>query len=225
MVGTLLCFGILGLIVLSAIGSIAWSAGLGWRARERWGVVLSQQEAGTGAYRTGPTTQPRLRGVPWTVMVSGVLGAGLAPLTALFFAPAGLVGALMLSQSRGLDWLAPVLGLAALNGFPLSVGLFRVAKSTLACELGSAVMARRLGLWTVFHHGWLALALAIASVVDGAPWGVPLAFTAPGLIHAILTLWASAHVRAIQAALSPEEHAALENLALTGSTELPSSER
>jgi hypothetical protein len=212
------CCGLVWLgVVLSVIGAVTRIAFDGWRSRERWGEVLSSRAAGEGAYRGGLITERRLRGVPWTVWVSGVTGAGLGPLTGLVYAPCGLLGALVYADSdRNLAWLALVTLLVSLSGFGLAFGLYRSAQAILTCEREADVIARSVARWSVLHHATIAASHLVFVAREGA-W-VPVLLAAFGVAHAVLLGQAASRVRAIQAAMTDEERANLDTA--QGATDL-----
>ena len=94
--GEFICVAVPVVFVVGLVALTVRSAVIGWKLRERWGCVHALREAGTGAYRAGAITESRLRGVPWTVMVTGVTGTALSLLTGFVLAPSGFVGALLL---------------------------------------------------------------------------------------------------------------------------------
>ena len=193
-------------IALSVFGAAARIAFEGWRSRERWGEVLSVRPAGSGADRVGIIHERRLRGVPWTVWVSGVVGAGLGPLTGLVFAPSGLLGALALGNKTA--WLAAITLLASVSGFGLAVGLYRSAQAVLTCETGGAVIARTIAIWSAVHHATIAAVYLTLVSHESAAW-MAVVPAVLGLCHAGLLATAASRVRAIQAAMSEQERAML----------------
>lgn len=204
------CCGLVTLgIALSLVGAVTRLAFAGWRSRERWGEISSSRAAGGGAYRAGLITEPRLRGVPWTVWVSGMVGAGLGPLTGLVFAPSGMLGALVLADAdRSASFLALVTLLVSISGFGLAFGLYRSAQAILTCEREGGVVARTVASWSAAHHLTITSAYVFFVARQDAAW-IPVLLGAFGMCHAALLAVAGSRVRAIQAAMSDEERADL----------------
>ncbi|MEC7523620.1 MAG: hypothetical protein VYE22_27305 [Myxococcota bacterium] len=209
--GELVCLAVPLVFVVTLVTLTVRSAVLGWKLRERWGTVHALRAAGTGAYREGTITESRLRGVPWTVMVSGVSGTALALLTGFVFAPSGLIGALVFGGSHSShNWMAAALALASFDGFVLAIALYTNARRTLECEWGAGEGGMNVGLWSLCHHLGLIFAFLAAISLGHEEWWLAVAFAAPGLLHAGLTIAAARRVRAIQASLTPDERDRLE---------------
>ncbi len=220
--GEFICVAVPVVFVVGLVALTVRSAVIGWKLRERWGCVHALREAGTGAYRAGAITESRLRGVPWTVMVTGVTGTALSLLTGFVLAPSGFVGALVYANEySGARWMAPVLMVASLNGIALAIGMFLAARQTLECEWDSGTTAIQVGVWSLLHHGGLIAAFAGAVWSHDDGWWVAIAFASPGLLHAILTWVAGRRVRAIQGAFTDEERDALPWARVQGTQEEP----
>ena len=208
-----------GLCILFPIFFLAMTIGLvcaavvdGRENRERWGAVLATvRRGGDGAYRETSLTEHRLRGVPVTVWISGVVSAVLAPFTGLVCAPLGLLGGVILGATRGGEAIVgAVTVLVAFSGLALPFGLWHSARGLMTCAVDAPKTAVNVGVWSLVHHVVIGVAWSLPLVtapLDARLWAVvPAAF---GAVHAVVTIAAGRVTRQAQDRLSPEEQAAL----------------
>lgn len=139
------------LVLAALVGFFAY------RSRDRWFVEGKSVGAGAGAFREGPTQgQPELQNRRWLMIPVAIANILLAIATTFFLCPSGLLGALvLLSESHTTEVFWAVIGLAALDGFPLSIML--VAASIQLARRSRTVVPVALvaGFWGVVHHGAL----------------------------------------------------------------------
>lgn len=159
------------------------------RHEDRWMVAGGALELGEGAFRAGPATKdPRLARRRFFVVTVAVLNVVWAAATSCLLVPAGALGALLATNSPS-PWFWVGIGLAALDGLPVSL-LLGAAAFTLAARKPRATLVNALaGIWSGLHHGAVAV-LGIAFAMTGGReadmgwWSAVIAGV--GLAHAVL---------------------------------------
>jgi MFS family permease len=159
------------------------------RHKDRWLVAGGAEPAGEGAFRAGTVTRnPRLARRRFFVMAVAVLNVVCAGVTLFLLVPAGVLGTLLATNSPS-PWFWVGIGLAALDGVPVSILLavaaFLLAQRTPRATLLNAIAA----IWSAVHHGAVA-SLGIAFALTGGReadmgWGSAV-IAGVGLAHAML---------------------------------------
>ena len=183
-VATLAVFG----LVVTAL-SVAVVVLLGHRNRHRW-AKTRRMDVGDGAYRGGTVTvADRSASTPSMVTAASTLALIWATLTALVFAPAGLLLAWILSEEASAATSVPV-ALVSLHGLALAVGLVVAAVALLRARPGAARVARRVSTWSIAHHLAVLGAMALIMLVELEMGAMTLALALVpcllGLGHAVL---------------------------------------
>lgn len=140
-----------------ALGFVAAVVGLARRYRHRWLVPVPPVTRGEGAFRTGPVT-PDLRRQRRRFFIFAVAIVHVVWATATLFVlvPAGALGAL-LGLEQG-NWFWSVIGLAVLDGIPLSIIILSASLALVRRLRKGLRLARVSGVWSLAHH--LALVAA-----------------------------------------------------------------
>lgn len=153
-----------GLLVLGLSVTVAVFA---FRSRERWLAEGRVVGLGVGAFREGPArTDPVVQNRRWLVVPPAMLNVLVAAVTTFFLVPAGALGALMgVGGHSGEAWFWGGIGIATLDGLPLSLMLVVAAIQLARRSKTAASMAVGVGGWSLVHHGALvALGLALYAV-------------------------------------------------------------
>ncbi|MFK7985702.1 MAG: hypothetical protein AB8I08_06690 [Sandaracinaceae bacterium] len=147
----------IGIAVFCVVALASLVGFFAYRSRDRWLVEGKTVDAGVGAFRQGPTQgQPEVQHRRWLMVPVAIANILLAIATTFFLCPSGILGALvMMSESHSAEVFWAVIGLAALDGLPLSIML--VAASIQLARRSRTVVPVALvaGFWGVVHHGAL----------------------------------------------------------------------
>ncbi|MBX3275392.1 MAG: hypothetical protein KF729_34315 [Sandaracinaceae bacterium] len=130
-----------------------------WMTHERWLGAPGRRLLQGGAFRSaGVTTPPRRQVRRFVVLGAAGLMIAWSLLTFFFFAPAGMLAALVATAGElGVTraWFWRVLGVAALDALPLTIltiaaAFLLVSRSDQAARLGTYA-----AIWGAVHHAAL----------------------------------------------------------------------
>ncbi|HTE55845.1 MAG TPA: hypothetical protein VK698_33550 [Kofleriaceae bacterium] len=180
---------------------VTWvsARGQGWR----WGWRPVQLAAADeGVYRSAPVTVRAPRRMPTVCGVAAVTSVAWGTLTVFVFAPAGVVGCLVVAPQASVGVLGVVglIGISAvtLHGFYLGVLLIGLVKPITVRASGAGERLGRAAGASFAHHGAVVLSFACLSAADHEVVWVGMAAVpcAIGALQACLLLAArAAHVR------------------------------
>lgn len=165
-------------------------------SRGRWGTEPAPAvDVGGGPFRGGAVSARRPRGLPGVVGAAAGTGFFWAALTALVFAPAGGLLALLFADQAP-AFLAALVVLVALSGLLLAISLVAASVQLLRRGSHAASLGRGTAIWSYAHHGAVFAVMAIAALVEPH---IPVLLLAAipcavGAVHALLLQRAAAEV-------------------------------
>jgi hypothetical protein len=159
---------------IALIAAVAVPLDLGRRDGRRWGIRRKPREVDPSPYRGATVHEESERGAPFFVRFAAGANVGWGLLTMLVFAPAGCLLLLLAGEAPVLALLLPPI---ILSGFLLSFRLMGAAGAVLQNRTEGI---DRVAVWSVVHHGVVALFFAI-----GTPFLMRHAPSVMGLLPAI----------------------------------------
>jgi hypothetical protein len=207
--------------LLFILGTLVLLVGVGvtiaWHNRWRWGSVLdgAATRLDAGPFRQAQLQGRKARTMPMLIVGTGVFSFLWAPITAFFFAPLGLLGALFLAAvPEVLRGALPLGGLmAAANGWILAMGLLIAGTSLVQVRKQAPELAKGIGLWSLVHHAVVMALYGLAATTGGEHQSI---FTVlclgpclVGMAHGLAMIVAGFRMAAIRGEMIAEERAAL----------------